>query len=116
MGYIIYATNRTHIFLSSHGINSIKLEKPGSEDGKKPSVIEFLRQRKIDIVVNVPENLTRTEITDGYKIRRCAVDFGVPLFTNPQAARLLVNALHRQSKMPTEKQVRSIKPWRKYLD
>jgi len=109
MGFTIYATPRTHIFMQSHEINSIKLNKPNSDE--KPSVIEYLQQGKISVVVNVPENLTRTEITDGYKIRRCAVDFGVPLFTNPQAAKLLVNSLYRQSKLPKD-----IKSWRKYLD
>merc|ERR1719461_1068496 len=96
MGYFIYATPRTSIFLESHGVDNIKLEKPSSKnDG--PRVIDYLQNKKLDIVVNIPENLTRTELTDGYKIRRCAVDFGVPLFTNSQAARLLVSALHRQT-------------------
>jgi len=72
-------------------------------------VIDYLSNGKIDIVVNVPENLERTALTDGYKIRRTAVDFGIALFTNIENARLLVTSLERV-------QVdESVRPWKSYL-
>eukprot|EP00495_Collosphaeridae_sp_1-RS-2012_P004587 TRINITY_DN389_c0_g1_i1.p1 TRINITY_DN389_c0_g1~~TRINITY_DN389_c0_g1_i1.p1 ORF type:complete len:175 (-),score=14.32 TRINITY_DN389_c0_g1_i1:79-603(-) len=109
LGYMLYATTKTHMMLNSYGIHSILVHKPS--ENKKPSVIEFLSNGKISFVVNIPENLTRKEASDGYHIRRTSVDFGIPLFTNIKSARLLVAALKRHQ---DEGEFR-VKPWKSYL-
>jgi len=107
LGYTIYATTKTKLVLSSHGINAIHVYKPSEK--KKPSVIDFIANGKIDLVVNVPENLTRVALTDGYHIRRTTVDYKIPLFTNFQSARLLVKSLDRYQVQET------VRPWKSYL-
>jgi carbamoyl-phosphate synthase large subunit/carbamoyl-phosphate synthase small subunit len=107
LGFTIYATTKTQIVLSSHGVEAIHVFKPSEKN--TPSVIDFLSNGKIDLVVNVPENLTRKAITDGYKIRRTTVDYGIPLFTNIQNARLLVSSLERV------KVDEAVRPWKSYL-
>jgi len=109
MGFELYASEGTHQFLMDNGLQTTLLYKPSS--GQKPSIIEYLSSGELDLVVNVPENLTRSEQTNGYKIRRTAVDFGVPLISNLQLARLLVRALE---KLPDMKALQ-VRPWRSYL-
>jgi len=107
LGYTLYATTKTQIVLGSHGVEAIHVYKPS--ENNIPSVIDFLSNGKIDVVVNVPENLTHEALTDGYLIRRTTVDYGIPLFTNMQNARLLVRSLERAK---TDEVVR---PWKSYL-
>merc|ERR1719204_2388640 len=107
LGYTIYATTKTQIVLSSHGVEAVHVYKPS--ENNTPSVIDLLSNGKIDLVVNVPDNLTRQALTDGYKIRRTSVDFGIPLFTNMQNARLLVRSLERVKVDET------VRPWKSYL-
>ena len=83
-GYKIYATSGTAKFLGENGVDTEVLHWPDSE--QKPNVMDYLRQRKIDLVVNIPKNLTQREIENGYKIRRSAVDFNIPLITNARLA------------------------------
>lgn len=109
LGYILYATTKTNMMLTSHGIHSILVHKPS--ENKKPSVIDFLSSGKISFVVNIPDKLTRKEFSDGYYIRRTTVDFGIPLFTNIKSARLLVSALKRYEGEPNKK----VRPWKSYL-
>jgi len=89
-GYNIYATEGTHRFLADNGVPSIHIYQP-SEDGK-PNALEMIREKKIDLVVNIPKNLSQGELTNGYKIRRSAVDFNVPLFTNSRLASAFIHA------------------------
>jgi len=109
LGYMLYATTKTNMMLSSYGIHSILVHKPS--ENKKPSVIDFLSSGKISFVVNIPENLTRKAVTDGYHIRRTSVDFGIPLFTNIKSARLLVSALQLYER----EGVKKVNPWKSYL-
>merc|ERR1719167_1313167 len=109
MGFKLYASEGTHKFLSENGVASTLLHKPSSSE--TPAILDYLSNGKLDLVVNVPENLTRREQTNGYKIRRTAVDFGVPLISNLQLARLMVRAL---GKLPEKKSLQ-VKPWRDYL-
>lgn len=109
MGFELYASEGTHKFMKDNGIVTTLLHKPSS--GKQPGIIEYLNSGELDLVVNVPENLTRSEQTNGYKIRRTAVDFGVPLISNLQLAKLLVRALE---KLPEKKSLQ-VRPWRSYL-
>jgi len=108
LGFTIYATTKTQIVLSSHGVEAVHIYKPSEK--KTPSVIDYLSNGKIDLVVNVPDNLTRQALTDGYQIRRTTVDFGIPLFTNMQSARLLVGSLERV------KVDENVRPWKSYLE
>eukprot|EP00497_Spongosphaera_streptacantha_P005494 TRINITY_DN650_c0_g1_i2.p1 TRINITY_DN650_c0_g1~~TRINITY_DN650_c0_g1_i2.p1 ORF type:complete len:228 (-),score=60.94 TRINITY_DN650_c0_g1_i2:2-685(-) len=101
MGFKLYASEGTHKFLSDNGVKTTLLHKPSTE--KEPSIVEYLSGGKLDLVMNIPENLTRREQTNGYKIRRTAVDFGVPLISNLQLARLMVRALE---KLPKKKKYR----------
>jgi len=108
MGFSLFASEGTHKFLQKENVKSTLLHKPST--GKSPSIVEYLSNKKIHLVVNVPENLTRSELTNGYKIRRTAVDFSVPLISNLQSARLLVMALEKISIDQVQ-----VKPWRTYL-
>jgi len=95
MGIEFYATGGTAKFMEANGINVTKLHWPLT--GKKPNVIEFLESGKIDLVINIPKNYQEEELTNDYIIRRRAVDFAIPLFTNLQLARRFVEAISRKT-------------------
>lgn len=90
-GYEIYATGGTSRFLTENGVKNQLVYWP-SETGKEPQALELLHEKKIDLVVNVPKNLTSSELNNGYKIRRAAVDLNVPLITNPRLASAFIYA------------------------
>ncbi len=98
MGFSIFATHRTHEFYSSRGISTGLLYK-GSEP-RTPSVKEYLENHRIDLVINIPQHTSCAEKTDGYFIRRIAIDRGIPLITNVQLAKRLVEALEVQGLKP----------------
>ncbi|MCM1006211.1 MAG: carbamoyl-phosphate synthase (glutamine-hydrolyzing) large subunit [Prevotella sp.] len=89
-GYTICATEGTHNFLSENGVPSIRVYMP-SESGK-PQALEMLHSREIDFVVNIPKNLTPKELSNGYKIRRAAIDLNIPLITNVRLASAFIQA------------------------
>ena len=89
-GYTICATEGTHKFLSENGVPSIRVYMP-SEPGK-PQALEMLHSKEIDFVVNIPKNLTPKELSNGYKIRRAAVDLNIPLITNVRLASAFIQA------------------------
>jgi len=89
-GYVIYATGGTHSFLSENNIPSIHVYQP-SEEGK-PNALDMVRNKEFDLIVNIPKNLTQGELTNGYKIRRGAIDFNIPLFTNSRLASAFIHA------------------------
>ncbi|MCK5139579.1 MAG: ATP-grasp domain-containing protein, partial [Thermodesulfovibrionia bacterium] len=84
MGYTIYATKGTHAYLKENNLPSIMLHWP--LDKIKPNVTDFIKNKKIDFVINIPKSYARKEISNGYLIRRAAVDYNVPLVTNTQVA------------------------------
>lgn len=84
-GYQLYATAGTHRYLNDNGIPAILVHWP-SEADKEPQALDLLHRKQIDFVVNIPKNLTSNELTNGYKIRRAAVDLNVPLITNARLA------------------------------
>ncbi len=90
-GYNIYATGGTSKFLAEQGIENTRVYWP-SEKGQQPQALDMLHERKIDMVVNIPKDLTTHELTNGYKIRRAAVDLNVPLITNSRLASEFINA------------------------
>ena len=90
-GYNLYATPGTHSFLTDNGIPAIKVYWP-SESDKSPQALELIHEKKIDLVVNFPKSLTQGELANGYKIRRAAIDFNIPLVTNARLASTFIKA------------------------
>ena len=107
-GYQLYATGGTYKFLTDNGIPSIEVFWP-SDEGKKPQALDMLHNKEIDMVVNIPKNLTARELDNGYKIRRAAIDLNIPLITNSRLASAFINAF---CTMPLDKI--AIKPWQDY--
>jgi carbamoyl-phosphate synthase large subunit len=89
-GYTIYATEGTHKFLSDNQIPSIHVYQPS--EGGKPNALDMIRNKQIDLVINIPKNLTEGELSNGYKIRRGAIDFNISLFTNARLASAFIQA------------------------
>lgn len=90
-GYELYATGGTSKYLDENGVRNTRVYWP-SEEGKEPQALTLLHEKKIDMVVNIPKDLTPRELTDGYKIRRASVDLNVPLVTNSRLASAFINA------------------------
>ena len=89
-GYKLFATGGTHKTLAENGIESTHVYWP-SEEGH-PQALEMLHRKEIDMVVNIPKNLTAGELSNGYKIRRAAIDLNIPLITNARLASAIINA------------------------
>lgn len=89
-GYNLFATRGTQQFLELNGIPATTLHWPDEE--LKPNVLDYLRSRTIDLVINVPKDLTKTELSNDYTIRRSAVDFNIPLITNARLASAFIIA------------------------
>ena len=90
-GYELYATGGTSKFLDENGISNTRVYWP-SEARQTPQALDLLHEHKIDMVVNIPKNLTVHELTNGYKVRRAAIDLNVPLITNSRLASAFINA------------------------
>ena len=90
-GYSLYATGGTHKYLNDNGIPAIRVYWP-SESDKEPQALDMLHKKQIDMVVNIPKNLSSAELTNGYKIRRAAIDLNVPLLTNARLASAFIDA------------------------
>lgn len=90
-GYTLYATSGTSKYLTENGIENT-LVYWSSEEGKHPQALDMLHEHKIDMVVNIPKDLTVSELSNGYKIRRAAIDLNVPLITNSRLASAFINA------------------------
>lgn len=90
-GYNLFATGGTHRFLEENGISSTRVYWPSEED-MEPQALTMLHERKIDMVVNIPRDLSAGELNNGYKIRRAAIDLNVPLITNARLASAFIEA------------------------
>ena len=90
-GYRLYATEGTHRFLADNGVQSTLVHKP-SEPDKHPQALEILHNHEVDLVVNIPRDLSTAELTNGYKIRRAAIDLNIPLLTNARLASAFIDA------------------------
>ncbi|MCH5310188.1 MAG: carbamoyl-phosphate synthase (glutamine-hydrolyzing) large subunit [Prevotella sp.] len=90
-GYQLYATGGTSKYLHDNGIENTEVHWP-SEPDKQPQALDLLHRHEIDMVVNIPKNLSEGELTNGYKIRRAAIDLNVPLITNSRLASAFINA------------------------
>lgn len=107
-GYQIYATGGTHSFLNDNGIPAIRVYWPSQSD-MQPQALELLHRKEIDLVVNIPKNLTSAELDNGYKIRRAAIDLNIPLLTNARLASAFIEAFTTMTLDDIE-----IKSWDEY--
>ena len=107
-GYELYATGGTSRYLTDNGVANTLVHWP-SEEGCEPQALDMLHQHKIDMVVNIPKNLTSHELSNGYKIRRAAIDLNVPLITNSRLACAFINAFCTTSLDDID-----IKSWEEY--
>ena len=89
-GYKLFATGGTAKFLTENGVENTRVYWP-SENGQ-PQALDMLHKKEIDMVVNIPKNLTAGELSNGYKIRRAAIDLNIPLITNARLASAFINA------------------------
>ena len=90
-GFNIYATGGTSKYLEENGVPNTRVYWP-SDEGQQPQALDMLHNKQIDMVVNIPKNLTQHELTNGYKIRRAAIDLNIPLITNARLASSFINA------------------------
>lgn len=93
-GYKLYATVGSSKYLTENGIENTLVYWPSDKD-KKPQALDMLHNHEIDMVVNIPKDLTASELSNGYKIRRAAIDLNVPLITNGRLASAFINAFCR---------------------
>ena len=107
-GYALYATQGTHDMLAENGIPSTLVFWP-TDEGKQPQALDLLHERKIDMVVNINKNLTAGELTNGYRLRRAAIDLNIPLLTNARLASAFITAF---CMLPIEDL--QIKSWAEY--
>lgn len=89
-GYELYATGGSQQFLTDNGIPATRVYWPN--ENQQPNAMELIHDKKIDLVVNIPKNFTTSELDNGYKIRRAAIDFNVPLLTNSRLASAFIQA------------------------
>lgn len=89
-GYNIYTTGGTHDFLEENGVSSTRLYWPN--DDQQPNIMDYVKNKKLDLIINIPRNLTKGELDNGYKVRRGAVDHNIPLITNARLASAFINA------------------------
>ena len=107
-GYKLYATGGTYKYLIENNIPAIHVYWP-SEEGMAPQALDMLHNKEIDLVVNIPKNLSSKELSNGYKIRRAAIDLNIPLLTNARLASAFIDAIGKYSMDDIE-----IKAWDEY--
>ena len=106
-GYSIYSTGGTHKFFEENNIESTLVGWPDEEAPLK--VMEMISDKQFDLVINIPKDLTKRELSNGYKIRRGAIDYNIPLITNARLASAFIKAF---CKMKEDKI--DIKHWGEY--
>lgn len=106
-GYNIFTTGGTHDFLAENGVESTRLYWPNDE--QQPNIMDYVKNKKLDLIVNIPRNLTKGELDNGYKVRRGAVDYNIPLITNARLASAFINAFTTMSREEL-----AIKSWCEY--
>ncbi len=108
MGLNLFATKGTHDFLKGNGIESTILNFP--DEKKTPNVLDYLKNRIIDLVINIPKNLSSGELANDYTIRRSAIDYNIPLITNARLASAFIYSIYKYKKEDL-----SIKSWKEYI-
>jgi carbamoyl-phosphate synthase large subunit len=107
-GFNIFATAGTHKFFAENSIKSTLLHWPDEPDNK-PNTMDYITKKKIDLVINIPKNLSKGELKNGYRIRRNAIDFNIPLITNARLASAFIYAFCKMDISEI-----SIKSWDEY--
>lgn len=107
-GYVLYATGGSQKFLEDNGIPATLVYWP-SDEGMKPAALDMIHNKEIDLVINIPKNFSSSELNNGYKIRRAAIDFNIPLLTNARLASAFIQAFCRRNVEEIE-----IKAWNEY--
>jgi len=106
-GYNLFATGGTHKFFAENGVETTLLHWPS--ENKQPNTVDYIREKKIDFVINIPKNLSKDELKNGYSIRRDAIDFNIPLITNARLASAFIYSFCKLG----QDQI-SIKHWDEY--
>ena len=108
-GYTIYATAGTAKFLNENNVKATAVGWPDEDHKDLPNVMEMIADHKFDLIVNIPKNHTKRELTNGYRIRRGAIDHNIPLFTNARLASAFIEAFCTMSQDQIQ-----IKSWQEY--
>ena len=108
-GYTIYATAGTAKFLNENNVKATAVGWPDEDHKDLPNVMEMIADHKFDLIVNIPKNHTKRELTNGYRIRRGAIDHNIPLFTNARLASAFIEAFCTLSQDQLQ-----IKSWQEY--
>jgi len=109
-GFNLFATGGTQQFLADNGVNSTRLYWPDETD-KHPNTLEYIKDKKIDLVINIPKDHTTREISNGYTIRRSSIDYSIPLITNARVASAFIYAFCKYGLEDL-----TIKSWDEYKD
>lgn len=107
-GWTLFATKGTAQFLQENGVESTILSWPDTHDGT-PNSLDYIKEKKLDLIVNIPKNLTKDELHNDYEIRRNAIDFNIPLITNARLANAFITGFCTLSKEDIE-----IRSWDEY--
>ena len=107
-GLKIYSTPGTHDFFNQHGVQSEMVHWP--DDERKPNAMDLLRAKEIDLVINIPKNLSKGELSNDYRIRRGAVDFNIPLITNARLASAFIYSFCK-----VDAGAMAIRDWQEYF-
>ena len=108
-GYTIYATAGTAKFLNENNVKATAVGWPDEDHKDLPNVMQMIADHKFDLIVNIPKNHTKRELTNGYRIRRGAIDHNIPLFTNARLASAFIEAFCTMSQDQLQ-----IKSWQEY--
>ncbi len=109
-GYNVYGTHGTAKFLKENGVNATEVAWPDENNDKALNVLDMIAQHQFDLIVNVPKNQTKRELTNGYKIRRAAIDHNIPLMTNARLAKAFIEAFTSMNMENIQ-----IKSWQEYM-
>lgn len=108
-GYQFYATKHTHHFLAEHGVATTLVYK--AQETKQPNITTIIKERQVDCIINIPSAMaSSTEKTDGFTLRRLAIEHNIPLFTNMQRALLMAACLNRMKQSVT-----TVKSWQDFF-
>ena len=107
-GYTVYATLGTAAFLRDNGVEATTVSWPDEQDGGL-NILDMFSRHTFDLVINIPKNQSRRELTNGYKIRRAAIDHNIPLITNARLAGAFIRAVCNLAERDIQ-----IKSWQEY--
>ena len=108
-GYTIYASEGTAKYLNENGAKATPVAWPDEENSKNPNVMDMIHDHKFDLIVNIPKNHSKRELTNGYRIRRGAIDHNIPLITNARLASAFIEAFCEKGLQNLQ-----IKSWQEY--